>query len=182
MQTSKSETKASVLPNRAEVATEHEASLNKIREILTGAQSREFQDRFKTLELELNQKHLDLKSETRRMVEPVEQYLREEVKTLSQRLKEEAKVRTTETSQLRDALEALSQSLRSQILETSKKLVCENSQRYEELDRRLKLIVESIEERKLGRQELGNMFEEVGLHLKREELSNRSHPAKQQVG
>ena len=69
-------------------------NVDRIREILFGSQMREYEQRFTQLEERLLRETGDLKTEIRRRLDSLETYTKQEVETLSNRLKTERNERT----------------------------------------------------------------------------------------
>jgi hypothetical protein len=70
------------------------ANVDRIREILFGTQMREYEQHFVRIEERLSRETADLKTEVRRRLDSLEDYIRQEVDCLADRLKAERNERT----------------------------------------------------------------------------------------
>ena len=86
-------------------------NLDKIRDILFGAQSREQDRRFAQLEQHLLREATDLRNDLRRRFESLEMYIKKEVDTLANRLTNEETARVASDTKLTDELVALATTL-----------------------------------------------------------------------
>jgi uncharacterized phage infection (PIP) family protein YhgE len=161
-------------------------SLEKVRDILFGSQSREYEKRLARLEERLVKEAADLRDEFRKRFDSLEVYTRKEVESLAARLKTEHDQRTEsakeisrelketsralekKTSQLDDQLTTNARELRQQILEQSKSISTEIRQKHEAMSAALQGATAELREEKTDRAALASLFMEVAMRLNNE--------------
>jgi hypothetical protein len=161
-------------------------SVDKIRDILFGAQIREYEKRFGRLEEQLLKEAAVLRDEARKRFDLLEAYFKTEFESLGDQLKAEQHERTEAVKdlsrELREAAQALEKRLaqldgqgakndrerRQQLLEQSKNLSEEIRQKYLELSATLERKVEELRTDKTDRSALASLFMEVALRLNNE--------------
>jgi DNA repair exonuclease SbcCD ATPase subunit len=161
-------------------------SLDKVRDILFGSQSREYEKRFTRLEERLLKEAADLRDELRKRFDTLEVYTRKEVESLTARLKTEHDQRTEsakeisrdlketsrtlekKTSQLDEQLTASQRELRQQILEQSKSISAEIRQKHETMSAMLERATAELRDEKTDRAALASLFMEVAMRLNNE--------------
>ena len=161
-------------------------SLDKVRDILFGSQSREYEKRLARLEERLLKEAADLRDELRKRFDSLEVYTRKEVESLVTRLKTEHDQRTEsakeisrelketfrtlekKTSQLDEQLTASQRELRQQILEQSKSISAEIRQKHEAMTAALQGATAELREEKTDRAALASLFMEVAMRLNNE--------------
>jgi DNA repair exonuclease SbcCD ATPase subunit len=161
-------------------------SLDKVRDILFGSQSREYEKRLTRLEERLLKEASDLRDELRKRFDSLEVYTRKEVESLAARLKTEHDQRTEsakeisrelketsrtlekKTSQLDEQLTTSQRELRQQILEQSKNLSAEIRQKHEAMTAALQGATAELREEKTDRAALASLFMEVAMRLNNE--------------
>jgi DNA anti-recombination protein RmuC len=144
-------------------------SLDKIRDILFGAQARDYDKRFARLEERLTKESSDLRESVKRHFDSLENYIRQEFESLAERLKTEQNERAeavrglTEdlknsalafekrVGQLDDQLARGQRDLRQQILEQSKSLSEEIRDKHEEVSAAFERDAQELREDKAGR-------------------------------
>src|SRR5215471_17565642 len=124
-------------------------SLDKVRDILFGSQARDYEKRFARLEERLTKESTDLKSEVKRRFDMLESYIRRELETLGERIRGEQNERQDANNQLSNDLKQISinferrasqldellmrtqRELRDQMLEQSKNLSDDITQKHD---------------------------------------------------
>jgi uncharacterized protein YaaN involved in tellurite resistance len=161
-------------------------NIDKIREILFGTQSREFEKRFLRLEERLAKESNELRDEIRRRFETIESYTRKETELLGEQLRREQTERgenlgglSQELSNLGRALEkkiahvdelmtGSCRELRQQILDQAKSSAEEIRQKVETLSAVLDRQFRELHQEKTDRSALAEMFAELSLRLRNE--------------
>jgi DNA repair exonuclease SbcCD ATPase subunit len=161
-------------------------SLEKIRDILFGAQARDFEKRFARLEERLSKESSDLREAVRRQFDSLENYIKQEFESLTERLKTEQTERVDavqglsqdmkgsaqaferRVSQLDDQLARAQRDLRQQLLDQSKTLSEEIRQKHEEVSAALDRDSRELREDKAGRSALAALFTEMAMRLNNE--------------
>jgi DNA anti-recombination protein RmuC len=161
-------------------------SVDRIRDILFGAQVRQYEQKFSSLEETIRKEVVNLRDDTRKTIETLEKYTRTELESLLSQLKNEQSERSDSASDLSGKLDNLNKSLdkkinrldektnagqhdlQEQILQQSKNLMKEIQQLHAEISATLKKAVEELRKEKTDRIALGNLFNEIGLRLKEE--------------
>jgi DNA anti-recombination protein RmuC len=162
------------------------ANLEKVRDILFGAQIRDYDRRFARLEERLVKEVADAREDARRRFDQLESFIRQEVAALGERLRAENQQRSQATEEitreLRDTSKALHQKvhqsdeqtsqahreIRQQILDQSKNLSDEIRQKYEELAAALAREARELRSDKADRAALSNLFTELAMRLNNE--------------
>ncbi|MBE9211132.1 hypothetical protein IQ247_00105 [Plectonema cf. radiosum LEGE 06105] len=158
-------------------------SLHKVRDILVGSQMRELDKKFSRLEERLVKECTDLRDETRKRLDSLETYIREEAdalgaKTKSEQVKrdEALKVITEEQKKVAESLEKkmaeideeankIQRELRQQIFNQSQNLHDDIRQKYEELVGLLERETYELKSEKTDRSQLAALFSELALRL-----------------
>ncbi len=158
-------------------------NIDKIRDILFGVQMRDYEKRFARLEERLIKEANDLRDDTRKRFDALEQYVRQEleslnllvtaeqnargeaVEALSQGMKDTARAFEKRTAQMDEQSTRSQSALRQQILEQSKSLNDEIRRKYEELTAALQREAAELRTDKTDRSALAALFTEVALRL-----------------
>jgi hypothetical protein len=158
-------------------------NIDKIRDILFGAQSRESDKRMGRLEERLIKESTALRDETRLRFESLETFVRKELEALSDRLKveqsergdnckeiardlkETGKALEKKVAQLDESAAKAQRELRQQNLDLSKSLGEEIRQKYELVSAALDREVDELRAEKTDRTALADLFTEVSLRL-----------------
>lgn len=158
-------------------------SLHKVRDILVGSQMRELDKKFSRLEERLVKECTDLRDETRKRLDSLENYIREEADSLSARAKNEqvkrdeaVKAINEEQRKLAESLEKkmadideeaskTQRELRSSILNQSQNLHDDIRQKYEEIVGLLERETYQLRNEKTDRSQLAALFSELALRL-----------------
>lgn len=161
-------------------------SLDKVRDILFGAQAREYEKRLVRLEERLVKESAEARAEMKKRFDALEAYIKSEVEALTARGQAEKSARTEslnalsgnlntltnnfaqKTSQLDEQLAKTQRELREQILSQSKNLSDEIQQKYEEISKALAREADELRNDKTDRSALAAMFTELAMRLKNE--------------
>lgn len=175
----------SQLPRTDNGLAQHDESGNvdKIREILFGGQMRDYDKRFARLEERLMKESTDLRESTKRSLEGLETFVKQEFQALSTRLQLEQKSREGSvenvTRELHDTAKTLDSKLaqfdsqttqaqsdlRHQLLEQSKTLSEEIRRKSDELSALVDREVKDLNDGKTDRAALSSLFTELALRL-----------------
>ena len=158
-------------------------SLGKVRDILVGSQMRELDKKFSRLEERLVKECSDLRNETRKRLDTLENYIKEEADSLSFRAKNEqvkrdeaVKAINEEQRKLAESLEQkmdeideqaskTQRELRQQIFSQSQTLHDDIRQKYEEILALLERETYELKNEKTDRTHLAALFSELALRL-----------------
>jgi phage host-nuclease inhibitor protein Gam len=158
-------------------------NLEKIRDILFGAQVHDFEKRFARLEERLLKETSDARAETKKRFDALEAFLKKEVESLSERIKTEQAERTESgkeiSRELREAARSLEKKLaqlddvtsksqrelRQQILDQSKALTEEIRSRIRETATALTREIKELRSDKTDRAALAGVFTEAAMRL-----------------
>ncbi len=159
------------------------ASIEQIRDILFGAQIRDFEKRFARVEERLIREVTSLGDESRKRFDSLESYIGKEVESLSDRLKAEQDKRTESVKELSgqlkdtnkllekragkldDQLGKSSRELRQQILEQYKSLSDDIRQKHEETSVMLEQLAQELRAEKVDFATLSELFAEIAVRL-----------------
>ena len=158
-------------------------SMDKIRDILFGNQVRDFERRFVRMEDQLAATIQELRDETRKRLDALELFFKEEMTALKERLKDESAQRQQDDQSLSDALKTTASTLnktiahnndlfaeratelRQQILDQSKQLSADIQTRHEQASRELKQMAGSLEDAKVDRSVLAEYLIQMAMSL-----------------
>lgn len=158
-------------------------SLDKVRDILFGANIRDNEKRFNQLEERLIKESNDLRLEVRKRLDTLEAYVKRELDSLNDRIKSENNERSEAdkeiTQELRDFIKGTDKrigqidefanktqrELRQQMLDQSKQLADEILQKSDELSAALEKAVKELRNEKTDRYALATLFTEVAMRL-----------------
>lgn len=165
------------------VETQEDGNIDKIRDILFGSQARDFDRRFSRLEDRLIKDVAEMRDETRKKLDALEDYIKNEVKSLTERLVSEQNSRLDSARELSNELKELSHNfdrkvtnineqhaksesdLRQQILTQSKNLTEEIQKRHSDALSNLERESSEIREDKADRTAIANIFTEMAMRL-----------------
>ena len=147
-------------------------NVDKIRDILFGAQMRDYDHRFARLEESLMKESADLRESARKHFDALETYIRKEFEALESRLKSERDERgnlgdalARKIGELHDQTSAAQHDLRGAILEQSKDLREEIERRHQEVAAALERRFQELRKDKTDRAALAALFNEAALRL-----------------
>jgi DNA repair exonuclease SbcCD ATPase subunit len=173
-------------PSLAKGQAGEKDSVDRIRDILFGAQVRQYDQRFHGVEETIKNEISKLRDDTKKANETLEHYAKKGLESLTAQIKAEQKERSDSNNDLSKTLDSLNKALekkinrleettnagrldlQEQILQQSKKLLQEIQQLNTELTAALKKAVQELRKEKADRLALGNLFNEIGLRLKEE--------------
>jgi len=154
------------------------ANVDKIRDILFGANMREYEKRFARLEERLTKSSDALRDDLKKRFDTLEslgQRLKNEkserteaLKELTRETRDSSKALEKKLSQLEDTLENAQADLRARILEQSKALGNQIQKSKEELENALETEAQTLRNEKTDRAALADLFTELALRLKDE--------------
>lgn len=158
-------------------------SLDKVRDILFGNQMREVEKKLARLEERLLKECASLREDSRKRLDSIENYIKQEVESLSQRIVNEQSTRDEglrvlvednkkiitalekKLTQLDDNINHTQRDLRDQILNQSKNLQNDILQKYEELLAVLQRESQDLRYAKTDRSTLANLLSEMAIRL-----------------
>ena len=167
----------------AEAIAASGGNLEKIREILFGAQVHDFEKRFTRLEERLLKETSDSRAETKKRFDSMEAFIKKEIESLADRIKAEQGERSDAVKELsrelRDTARALEKKLaqqdeqatkgqrelRQQILDLSKALTDEIRNRVKETSTALMREIQELRVEKTDRSALAGVFTEAAMRL-----------------
>jgi gas vesicle protein len=162
------------------------ANVEKIRDILFGAQMRDYDKRFARLEDRLMKDAEALREEMRKRLDALESFVKQEAEALGQRIKSEKGERSEaikdlgrelrdsgkaiekKIAQLDDDFNAGQGELRAKILEQFKSLSTEIKESHRALSTALNQEAQSLRSDLTDRVALADLFSEVSMRLKKE--------------
>ena len=161
-------------------------NLDKIRDILFGAQARDYERKFATLEEQLLKESADLRNDLKRRFDSLELYMKKEVEAVTERVKTEqtgrvdslkelscelrdlAKGIEKKTSQLEEQASKAQRDILQQILDQSKNLSEEIQEHHKELSAAQDQAVQQLRTEKTDRAALAALFMEASMRLNNE--------------
>ncbi|MBD2412703.1 hypothetical protein FACHB389_27315 [Nostoc calcicola FACHB-389] len=164
-------------------------NLDKVREILVGNQIRDIEKRFTRLEERLIQEFSNVRDETKKRLDALEYYVKQEVDSLTQRLKNEQAERDVQVKAVAEENKHLTiafekkitqfdeqsthtqRELREQILNQSKSLQDDIQKKSEEILVLLQREAQELRRDKTDRSNLAAMFTELAIRLNAENKS-----------
>lgn len=158
-------------------------SLEKVREILFGSQSRDYERRFARLEDRLIKESLDLRDEMKKRFDSLESFIKKEIDSLNSRLRSESESREKADQELSHAMAEIARAfdkrasqieeqmanetgeIRDQMLQQYKNLMDEILQKHKEISASLERDARELRADKVDRFALASMFNEVAMRL-----------------
>ncbi len=162
------------------------ANLEKVREILFGAQSREYQKRFANLEERLLREATEVKHDLKKRFDTLEAYIKKEVEALTEQVKSEHIERSSSlkdlSREIRDLTKLLEKrvgqldeqgtktqrDLRNQILDQYRKLADEIQDKHAHISKQLEKTAKELRHEKTDRASLAAFFMEAAMRLNNE--------------
>jgi len=162
-------------------------NMDKIRDILFGNQAKDYEKRFVSMENRLAQEASELKEELIKRIDALEVYIKQEIKDINSRIKNESNERSDShkiiQSELKQGVESLnkklileeenlakkSTELRDQILDQSKQLSGEILFKYDHASKNLKQTAQHLDDAKVNRSDLSGFFLELAMRLSNDE-------------
>jgi hypothetical protein len=161
-------------------------SVDKIRDLIFGEQMQDYEKRFDRLEKNLLAKISDIRTEIMKGLDSLENYTKNELNTLYDRIQTEKNERIESNQKITDELNKLSksiqekidllsdqtiksdQSIRQQILDQSKSLSNYVLETKQEISKALDQAVQELREEKTDRKALANLLAEMAIRLNHE--------------
>ncbi len=158
-------------------------SVDKIRDILFGAQMQDYEKRFVRLEERLMQESQSTKEDLKKRFDSLEKYMKNEVESLLDKVKSEQNERTDsvtdilrqikdltktfekKTGQISDRVSNNQREARSRLLEESKSLREEIAENHNLLSENMNNVVNELRHDKTDRVALANLLTEMALRL-----------------
>lgn len=186
MKNNQSATNPTALPSGKGVDDLGAANLDKVRDILFGEKVRDNDRRFARLEERLTQDTVELKEDVRKRLSVLEQFVKNEVEALADRIKAEHESRTdAETdlarelrdagkasekrfSQVEDQIGRVQRELRQQILDMHQKINDDIQRQVDDVLARLTRESNELRADKLDRAMLATLLTEVAMRLNNE--------------
>lgn len=162
-------------------------SMDKIRDILFGNQAKDYENRFFKMEQQLTQEAAELKDEFLKRIDALEGYIKQEIKDINERIKNESNERADAHQmiqrEIKEGFESLSKKLlhdeenlakkstelREQILEQSKALSTDILSKYDQASNNLKQASLQLDDAKVNRSDLSGFFLEIAMRLSGED-------------
>jgi len=166
--------------------TREEEGIDKVRDILFGAQFRQYEQKFKHLEDLVQKEIANLRSETTKSAATLETYVKKEQEALSEQVRNEETSRKESVEELSDKLDraiknlekkmgqlsekviAGQRDLQEQILQQSKSLMEEIRSQNSQVSSSLDQSVNELRTEKMDRLSFANLLMEVAMRLKDE--------------
>ena len=167
-------------------AIEESGKVDRIRDILFGSQMRDYDGRFQRLDERLTREAAEARAEVQKRIEGLENFLKGEVQSLTNRLNAEQAERVSVIEKLVRDLGEMARALewkiknlddrtaveihmlREQLLEQSKALSAEIKEKHDQMKAGLEHEAAQIRGAMTGREALAEMLSEVALRLKNE--------------
>jgi len=168
------------------------SNINKVKEILFGDQSREYERRFVRLEDQLVRECSHLREDTHQQFEALKQYIQQEINGLAAALKSEQIQRDEVLKGMDEAFKIITRTLeqrveqleietsqrqrelRQQLLEQSKVLDDEIRQKYQEILTILERRTQELRAEKADRSTLASLFRDLALRVNNQDISDHS--------
>jgi deoxyribodipyrimidine photolyase len=161
-------------------------NISTLRDILFGNKITEYEKRFKDLEDHMNLEMGNIREEVNRLYKSLEQFVKDEQKNLSERLREEQEERDTADHRIREDIDSMSKKstahkkenadghrdLRQLLLEQHKKLSDELQQLKRELTTTIDNKSSILDDKKVNRLALADLLTELALQLSKESESS----------
>ncbi len=162
-------------------------NLDKVRDILFGSQMQEYEKRFNRLEERLSNECATLRNDTRKRLDSIETYIKQEIESLARTVKKqqtaqdealkqlelEQRNQTTsineKLSQLDEKGSKTASDLRQQILEQSKNLDDEIREKFTEMLAVIERQTQELHKDKANRSTLSALFAEIAIRLRNEQ-------------
>lgn len=162
-------------------------NLDKIRDILFGTQTREYERRFNRLEERMVKEYTELRDDTKKRLESLEMYVKQEFESLTEALKKQQAAQEQavkelgqehknqmaavdqKLGQLDEQIGKSSRELRQQVLDQSKNLNDEIRQKFTEILKVVERETQELRNDKANRSSLSALFAEMAMRLRSEQ-------------
>lgn len=152
-------------------------NIDKIREILFGSQARDYEKRFTRLEDRILKEINDLREETRIRYDSLENYVKKELETLSNRLtvdqeelKDTSNILEKKIKQVDEHVIKNASDLRKEILDQFKILSDEIRKKHEETTLTVDQVADELRAKKVSHSHLSELFSELAMRLNNERI------------
>lgn len=159
------------------------ANVDQIRDILFGKHMKEFDKRFSRLEENLNNEVQILKDDTKKMFENLENYIKTEVRSLTDKLKTEQTKRIDSDVELEneknrlekryaefeESVNSFERDIRDQLLEQGKRLTDNMAEQRKDIMNEMKKATKELYQTKVDRNTLASFLNDVALKISGEE-------------
>ncbi|MCP4670601.1 MAG: hypothetical protein GY857_04790 [Desulfobacula sp.] len=170
------------VPGKSNLLAE-DGNMDKIRDILFGSQTKDYEKRFTKMETQLTQEASALREEMLKRIDALEDYFKQEIRDINGRIKNESNDRSDSQKnikkELKDTYESLnkkllieeenlaekSSDLREQILKQSKQLSAEILSKSELASNNLKQTAHELDDAKVNISDLSGFFLELAMRL-----------------
>ncbi|MFQ5571068.1 MAG: hypothetical protein ACE5G0_15420 [Rhodothermales bacterium] len=188
--TAKASAKKKAEPDTAAAVDEGFGDLDKVRSILFGTQSRQFQQRFEWMEEHFERKMETLKETVEDRFVALEKHIKKEDTALSKRLMVEQQQRAEAEAGLEEAVQAVAHALevnRAQLDETiseteralqkridneASKAQKDRTRRFDDLSARLEQAVADLTDQKTDRLALADLFDHLSAQLRNDQQAD----------
>jgi hypothetical protein len=136
-------------------------NVEKIRDILFGAQMRDYEKRFARMEKRLQDDLADLRDDTGKRFASLENYIKKEIESLH----DATKLLEKKLGKTGEKLSSTARDLRRQILDQSKSLSDDIRKKHEEASAALDRVAQELGEDKADRAALSELFTEMAMRL-----------------
>ena len=158
-----------------EVSAGEVENLDKVKEILFGAEKRETERRFAQLEKSIRADLNDTVKQISQRLDGLETFVKKEFKTASDERRSELRAREAEDESISKRITKLDeqsskdrQDLREQLLEQSKTLRTELHERAKDLSDALKASTKQLTDDKTSRSDLASLFVDLAMRLSKD--------------
>ena len=166
---------------------EEEENLEKVRDILFGAQSREFENRFAALESQVREESATLRADLSNSVDELKQFLNGEMQRVTEQFQKEQSARTADVKGVRSVIEQLGKTLEERLvgldskamqkfstievnLTQQKQEISDNySEQFAQLQAQVDQGFQDLKADKTDRAVLSEMFMDLAVRLKASE-------------
>jgi hypothetical protein len=143
-------------------------SLDKVRDILFGAQARDFERRFARLEERLLKDTSDLREDVRKRLEVLEQFVRREAESLADRIADLSRAHERSAAGFDERLAREQREARQQLLDQNNRLSEEIRQKTDDLLAALAREANDLRTDKTSRADLAALLTEMAMRLNHE--------------
>ena len=183
METKTKQAQSAKKDSKNQAADETGGNIDKVRDILFGGQMRDYERRFSRFEEKLAQETAELKEDLRKRLTALEQFVKQEMASVSDRIKtehderagadkdlardmrESAKTVEKKTSQIDEQIEKLQGELRKQVLDLHKRLSDDIQKKVDDVLARLNQTAKDLNHDKTDRAALAALLNEMALRI-----------------
>ena len=140
--------------------------LDQIRDMLFGEHVASLQDRYQNLDKNLDQNVSDLRKEFSKSVKDLKQQIESKFQQLQNSLQTEQAERLAQNEEIHANLSTVNTDILTKIDLEAKKMDEALSQQHEEATRQLNVMVDSLQNAKVDRESLADLFSQIAKQLK----------------